>query len=189
SSRYLATPMEISQGGGIFRSANVPYDSDDDKALKKINAEVIKGFGLKHGAAHSEYIKCKEDGKFYFLETSSRVGGAHLAEMVEAASGINLWAEWAAIEDSLVKGTEYKLPKVQKGYAGIVLTLSKFEHPDLSSFDDPEVCFRVPLEYHAGLIVKSDSHERVLELLDTYADRLVRDYATVAAQAQVKNLH
>ncbi len=189
SSRYLATPMEISQGGGIFRSANVPYDSDDDKALKKINAEVIKGFGLKHGAAHSEYIKCKEDGKFYFLETSSRVGGAHLAEMVEAASGINLWAEWAAIEDSLVKGTEYKLPKVQKGYAGIVLTLSKFEHPDLSSFDDPEVWFRVPLEYHAGLIVKSDSHERVLELLDTYADRLVRDYATVAAQAQVKNLH
>ncbi len=189
SSRYLATPMEISQGGGIFRSANVPYDSDDDKALKKINAEVIKGFGLKHGAAHSEYIKCKEDGKFYFLETSSRVGGAHLAEMVEAASGINLWAEWAAIEDSLVKGTEYKLPKVQKGYAGIVLTLSKFEHPDLSSFDDPEVWFRVPLEYHAGLIVKSDAHERVLELLDTYADRLVRDYATVAAQAQVKNLH
>ncbi|UMY64637.1 MULTISPECIES: acetyl-CoA carboxylase biotin carboxylase subunit family protein [unclassified Flavobacterium] len=189
SSRYLATPMEISQGGGIFRSANVPYDSDDDKALKKINAEVIKGFGLKHGAAHSEYIKCKEDGKFYFLETSSRVGGAHLAEMVEAASGINLWAEWAAIEDSLVKGTEYKLPKVQKGYAGIVLTLSKFEHPDLSSFDDPEVWFRVPLEYHAGLIVKSDSHERVLELLDKYADRLVRDYATVVAQAQVKNLH
>lgn len=189
SSRYLATPMEISQGGGIFRSANVPYDSEDDKALKKINAEVIKGFGLKHGAAHSEYIKCKEDGKFYFLETSSRVGGAHLAEMVEAASGINLWAEWAAIEDSLVKGTDYKLPKVQKGYAGIVLTLSKYEHPDLSSFDDEEVWFRVPLEYHAGLIVKSDSHDRVLELLDKYADRLVRDYATVAAQAQVKNLH
>jgi len=189
SSRYLATPMEISQGGGVFRSANVPYDSEDDKALKKINAEVIKGFGLKHGAAHSEYIKCKEDGKFYFLETSSRVGGAHLAEMVEAASGINLWAEWAAIEDSLVKGTDYKLPKVQKGYAGIVLTLSKYEHPDLSSFDDEEVWFRVPLEYHAGLIVKSDSHDRVLELLDKYADRLVRDYATVAAQAQVKNLH
>lgn len=189
TSRYLATPMEISQGGGIFRSANIPYNSEDDKAIKKVNEQVIKGFGLKHGAAHSEYIKCKEDGRIYFLETSSRVGGAHLAEMVAAASGINLWTEWAKIEDALVKGTKYTLPKPKKGYAGIVLTLSKFENPDLSSFDDDEVCFRVPLEYHAGLIVSSDKHEKVLELLDNYADRLMRDFATVAAQSAVKNLH
>ena len=189
TSRYLATPMEISQGGGIFRSANISYNSEDDKAIKKVNEQVIKGFGLKHGAAHSEYIKCKEDGRIYFLETSSRVGGAHLAEMVAAASGINLWTEWAKIEDALVKGTKYTLPKPKKEYAGIVLTLSKFENPDLSSFDDDEVCFRVPLEYHAGLIVSSDKHEKVLELLDNYADRLIRDFATVAAQSAVKKLH
>jgi hypothetical protein len=189
TSRYLATPMEISQGGGIFRSANIPYNSDDDKAIKKINEQVIKGFGLKHGAAHSEYIKCKEDGRIYFLETSSRVGGAHLAEMVAAASGINLWAEWAAIEDALAKGKDYKLPKVKKEYAGIVLTLSKFENPDLSAFNDDEVCFRVPLEFHAGLIVNSDKHEKVLELLDNYADRLVTDFATVAKAPKVKHLH
>lgn len=189
TSRYLATPMEISQGGGIFRSANIPYNSTDDKAIKKVNEQVVKGFGLKHGAAHSEYIKSSEDGKIYFLETSSRVGGAHLAEMVAAASGINLWKEWAAIENALVKGLNYKLPKVRKEYAGIVLTLSKYEKPDLSSFSDEEVCFTVPLEYHAGLIVNSDKHERVLELLDDYADRLVKDFATVAAQKDVSRLH
>lgn len=189
TSKYLATPMEISQGGGIFRSANIEYNSEDDKAIKKCNEQVIKGFGLKHGAAHSEYIKCDDDGKIYFLETSSRVGGAHLAEMVASASDINLWAEWAAIENALAKGLEYKLPKVKKDYAGIVLTLSKYEHPDLSSFADEEVCFRVPLDYHAGLIVKSDKKERVLSLLDDYADRLVKDFATVVAQAEVKHLH
>src|SRR5690606_16926509 len=80
-SRYLATPMEISQGGGIFRSANLPYGSEDDKAIKKVNAEVMKAFGLKHGASHTEFIKNREDGQIYFLETASRVGGAHLAEM------------------------------------------------------------------------------------------------------------
>ncbi len=189
TSQYLATPMEISQGGGIFRSANIEYNSEDDKAIKKVNEQVIKGFGLKHGAAHSEYIKCNEDGKIYFLETSSRVGGAHLAEMVAAASGINLWVEWAAIENSLVKGLDYKLPTPKKGFAGIVLTLSKFHHPDLSTFSDPEVCFKVPLDYHAGLIVKSESHKKVRELLDDYADRLIRDFATVVAQAEVKDLH
>ncbi|GGD23802.1 ATP-grasp domain-containing protein [Flavobacterium orientale] len=189
TSQYLATPMEISQGGGIFRSANIPYNSADEKAIKKVNEQVMKAFGMKHGATHTEFIKCNEDGKIYFLETSSRVGGAHLAEMVEAASGINLWGEWAKIEDALVRQETYKVPSQKKQFAGIVLTLSKFEHPDLSGFNDAEVCFRVPLEYHAGLIIKSEKHERVRELLDDYAERLVKDFATVAAQEKVKKLH
>ena len=189
TSQYLATPMEISQGGGIFRSANIEYNSADDKEIKRVNEQVIKGFGLKHGASHAEFIKCDEDGKIYFLETASRVGGAHLAEMVHAASDINLWAEWAAIEDALAKNKKYKLPKVKKEFAGIVLTLSKFQHPDLSEFNDGEVCFRVPLDYHAGLIVKSNKHARIRELLDVYAERLIQDFATSAQQEAVKKLH
>ena len=188
-SKYLATPMEISQGGGIFRSANIKYGSSDDKAIKKANLEIMKAFGMKSGATHTEFIKCHEDGEIYFLETSSRVGGAHLAEMVEAATDINLWAEWAKIEDSLAKGYKYELPKVAKNYAGIVLTLSKYEHPDLSSFDDPEVYFRVPLEYHAGLIVRSKNQQKIMELLDSYAERFANEFSTSAAAPEVKKFH
>ena len=189
TSKYLATPMEISQGGGVFRSAVIKYNSEDDKAIKKLNEKVMKGFGLKHGAAHTEFIKSNEDGQIYFLETSSRVGGAHLAEMVAEASNINLWKEWASIENGLVKDDKYVLPKVKKGYAGIVLTLSKFQHPNLSSFSDSEVCFKVPLEYHAGLIVKSDNQQRVLELLEDYGNRLANDFTAVVEQSKVTNLH
>ncbi len=189
TSKYLATPMEISQGGGVFRSSNIPYDSEDDIEIKKINEQVIKGFGLKHGAAHTEFIKCDEDGQIYFLETSSRVGGAHLSDMVEAASNINLWKEWATIEDSLVKEKNYILPKVNKGYAGIVLTLSKYQHPDLNSFSDPEVCFKIPLDYHVGLVLKSDNSQRILELLNNYVDRLLRDFTVVVEQKKVPKLH
>lgn len=189
TSKYSATPMEITQGGGVFRTSNIPYDSEDDIEIKKVNEAVLKGFGLKNGVAHTEFIKSKENGQLYFLETSSRVGGAHIAEMVEAASNINLWKEWATIEDALVKGTTYQLPKVKNEYAGIVLTLSKYQHPDLSSFLDPEVCFRVPLDYHAGLIVKSEKSERILELLNDYADRLIADYTVVIKQNKVTNLH
>lgn len=188
-SKYLATPMEISQGGGIFRSANIPYGSDDDKKIKKVNEAIMKAFGLKNGASHTEFIKSREDGEIYFLETASRVGGAHLAEMVEAATDINLWAEWAKIEDAVVKNKKYELPKVAKNYAGIVLTLSKFEHPDLSSFDDSEVCFRVPLEYHAGLIVKSPKQERIMQLLDQYAERFASELSATAEAPEVKKFH
>jgi hypothetical protein len=46
-----------------------------------------------------------------------------IAEMVDAASNINLWN---AIEDALAKGKN-KLPKVKKEYAGIVLTFIKIQ--------------------------------------------------------------
>jgi hypothetical protein len=78
------------------------------------------------------------------------------------------------------------LPKV-KGYAGIVLTLSKYQNPDLSSFSDPEVCFKVRLDIHAGLVVRQN--ERVLELLNDYVDRLVADYAVVVKQEKLSKLH
>jgi hypothetical protein len=181
--------MEISQGGGIFRSANVLYGSEDDKSMREANQKVMKAFGMKNGASHTEFIKGRDDGKVYFLETSSRVGGAHLAEMVEGATDINLWTEWAKIEDSVVKGQKYTLPKVKKGYAGIVLTLSKFQDPDLSAFTDPEVCFRVPLDYHAGLIVKSEKHARIRELLDDYTERLSQGVSSVAEQEKIKKFH
>jgi len=189
TSQYLATPLEISQGGGVFRSLTVNKESEDDKVIKDINEQVIKGFGLKHGASHTEFIKCKETGKIYFLETSSRVGGAHLAEMVEGASGINLWKEWARIEDALVKDKKYQLPTLVDGYAGIVLTLATSQFPDLSSFSDPEVCFRVPLEYHAGLIVKSDNQERVVALLDDYTNRLTNGFLAIGQQIKITTLH
>jgi hypothetical protein len=46
----------------------------------------MKDFRLKHGATPKEFIKSSEDERIYFLKTSSRVGEAHLAEMVEAAN-------------------------------------------------------------------------------------------------------
>ncbi|OYU84906.1 MAG: ATPase [Flavobacterium sp. BFFFF2] len=189
SSQYLATPMEISQGGGIFRSKTVAYDSEDDKAIRAMNAQVMQAFGMQHGATHTEFIKCNEDGKWYFLETASRVGGAHLAEMVEGASGINLWGEWAKIEDALVKNIDYTAPGPHKLYGGIVLTLSHTQHPDLADFNEEEIWFRVPLEYHAGLVVKSPSEERITALLNDFAARLHQNWSTTAKQEGVKKLH
>lgn len=82
--------MEISQGGGIFRSANLKYGSADEKAIKKANADIMKAFGINARATHTEFIKSKETGAIYFFETSSLISGAHLAEIVEAATNVNL---------------------------------------------------------------------------------------------------
>ncbi len=174
--RYLATPMEVAHGGGVFRSITEDFGSKGEKALSKMNEQVLRAFGMNYSASHTEFIKCKEDGKFYFLETASRVGGANLAEMVEMSSGINLWREWANIEIAVARGEEYVLPPAEKNYSGIIVSLSRFQHPDNSSFTDSEICWRMNKDYHIGLIVKSKQQNRVLELLDRYAERVRNEF-------------
>ena len=176
ASQYLSTPMDVAHGHGIFRSVTLKMDSPDAIGLMDINAEVLKAFGMRFSASHSEYIKSRETGKFYFLETASRVGGAHLAEMVFFATGVNLWKEWAIIEDAMAKGKNYKLPKVKNEFAGIVVSLCRFQHPDSSCFTDEEICWQLQKDYHIGHIVKSEYQERVLELLDSHTKRIQIDF-------------
>ncbi len=179
-SRYLSTPMDVAHGGGVFRSVTVAFGSDDDKILTKMNTDVMKAFGMNYSASHTEFIKDRATGQFVFLETASRVGGANLAEMVEYSSGINLWREWARVEVATAKGEKYVLPKVRKDYAGIVVSLSRHQHPNTVGFNDAEIVWRMNKEYHIGLIVQAKTQERVLELLDSYTKRIFNDFHAAA---------
>lgn len=173
--KYLNTPLEVAHGGGVFRTGTVPFGSEDDRTLQQFNAEVMKAFGMQFSASHTEFIRCHDDGKFYFLETSSRVGGAHIAEMVEHSSGLNLWTEWARIETAKAQGESYQLPPVRNDHTGLLVSLSRFKDPDTSAFNDPEVVWRLRKDHHVGLIVRSESRERVHALLDDYTHRVFQD--------------
>jgi hypothetical protein len=188
SNQYLSTPFEVAHGGGIFRSITVDFNSKDAQNLQQMNTAVMNAFGMKFSASHTEIIKCHEDNQYYFLETASRVGGAHLAEMVEASSNINLWAEWAKIEIAMASQNTYELPDIQHLYSGIVISLSRQQWPDLSIFNDPEIVWRMNEEYHVGLIVRSEKRERVVELLDKYA-QIIYEHFHASAPAADKSAH
>ena len=166
-------PFDVVQGGGIYTTHTVERGSSVDQGLRALNANVLTELGLVQGVSHVEFI-CTADGTLYMLETSARVGGAHTAEMVEAATGLNLWEEWANLE---LDGPAYQLPARRTDYAGLLMTLARQEHPDLSSYDAPEVAFRAREPFHAGLVVRSPSLPRVETLLADYAQRLARDFS------------
>jgi hypothetical protein len=175
-------PFNVAHGGGIYSSVTVKRASADEKALKAINKKVLETFGLVRGAAHVEFIKGAADGKFYLLECAARVGGVHIGDLVEASTGVNLWAEWANLEvDSGERA--YKLPKQRKDYAGLVMTLAKQERADTSGYDDPEVVFRSPERYHAGLIVRSEDHARAGKLINSYVERFQEDFMAMLPAA------
>ncbi len=188
SSQYLSTPFEVAHGGGIFRSVTVQNDSKEAKALKKLNEQVMKAFGMQYSASHTEAIRCHDDGQYYFLETASRVGGAHLAEMVYYSSDINLWSEWAKIETAVAQKLTYSLPDIKHSYSGIIISLSWQKSPDTTPFDDPEIVWRMDQEHHVGLIVQSENRSRVLELMDKYA-QMIYDSYHASAPAQTKATH
>ena len=176
ASGYGRPPMEVSHTGGIFTTRILERESQDARDLLAENARVMQALGMLRGISHTEFIKAHEDGRIYFLETSARVGGAHIADLVEAAAGINLWAEWAKIEIAGGGQVPYRPPEPRNDYAGLLVSLSRQPHPDTSAYNDPEIVWRMDREHHVGLIVRSPSPQRIQELLTNYAARVQQDF-------------
>jgi biotin carboxylase len=172
ASKYLAPPMQVSHEGGVFRTKTLGNDSDEFKSLEEVNARVLSNFGLLNGATHTEFIRSKEDGQWYFLETSSRVGGAHIPDLVEASSGINIWREWAKIEDALLRSKRYEIATPTEYYAGLIIALIKDQQPDYSDFECEEIVKYLPIDYHVGIVYKSDNADVVQKRLDSAANKI-----------------
>jgi hypothetical protein len=178
-SQYLDPPFEVAHGGGIFQSKTMSSKDALAKKLVNLNTKVLSAFGLRHGASHSEYIVRDGGKEIFFLETAARCGGAHLTDMVEAASGINLWAEWANIEHAVLTGKKYHLPMVDEMQAGIIVTLSKYEHPDYEKFAEEEIWWKLYKKYHIGFIFQHKTEKRITEMLNKYSGLIQEEYATV----------
>lgn len=182
ASKYGTPPFEVAHQGRVFTSKTLESKSDEAEEVLELNEMVLKALGLLRGVSHSEFIRA-EDGKLYFLETSARVGGANLSSLVEAATGINLWREWAKIE--ILKGEKaFILPEVKNEFAAILTSLSKQEWPDLNAYSDEEIVWKLKKEYHAGLVIKSSSKDRIEQLLDEYTKRFYNDFFATAKMGE-----
>lgn len=172
---YGAPPLETSHQGGVFTTRTLPRDTAEVKTLLEINRNVLDELGFLRGVTHAEFLKANSDGKFYFLEVAARVGGAYISDVIEAATGINLWREWARLEVGAGK-QPYQLPHTSHDYAGVLVSLARQERPDTSSYNDPEIVYRITKYHHAGFVLKSPMPERIQELLDSYSKRFHADF-------------
>jgi biotin carboxylase len=172
---YGRPPFEVAHYGGVFTTRTLPRMAKESRALLKINRELIGALGLVRGVTHAEFLRAHEDGRFYFVEIASRVGGAYIANLVEAAAGVNLWREWARVEIGGGK-VPYDLPPVHRDHAGVIVSLARQEQPDTSAYTEPEIFERIAKFHHVGFVVRSPKAERVRELLDGYAVRFQSDF-------------
>jgi biotin carboxylase len=180
--RYAKPPFDVMHAGGIFCSHSARRGGDEEAALRRETERLVAAVGLADGAFHAEFIRAHDSGVYHFLEIAARVGGAHIADMVRAATGLNLWREWARLELARAAGTEYRMPDARREHAGVIISLARQEWPDTSAYDDDEVVWRLNKRHHAGLVLVSPESQRVQQLLDAYLHRFHHDfYASMPA--------
>jgi biotin carboxylase len=172
---YGSPPLDISHQGGVFTTRTLPRDAADTLVLKDIHSKLAEGLGLVRGVTHSEYLKAHSDNRFYFIEIAGRVGGAYISDVIEAATGINLWREWAHLEVAAGK-QPYQLPQTRDDYAGVIVSLAKQEQPDTSGYSDPEIIYHIAKYHHSGFVLKSSSPQRIEDLLVSYSARFAVDF-------------
>jgi biotin carboxylase len=163
----------------VFTTRTLPRETADTHELKQFHQQLVDGLGLVRGVTHSEFLKARHDNRFYFIEIAARVGGAYISNVIEAATGINLWREWARLEVGAGK-QPYQLPKTRHDYGGVILSLARQEHPDTSGYTDPEIVDRISKYHHAGFVLKSPEPQRIESLLTSYSQRFEADFLAKA---------
>ncbi|MFO0822329.1 MAG: hypothetical protein U0792_04300 [Gemmataceae bacterium] len=153
---------------------HAPCHAISQVAVLREEREVARGFGSSAGVRRGHRVHgLHADGKFNIERRPE--WGAYTADMVEGATGLNLWAEWAALEAA--RGTDsYRLPPLKQRYGGVVMSLARQEQPDTSGFNDPEIIHRADTKHHIGFVLNAETPLRVEQLLTSYMDRIGRDF-------------
>jgi biotin carboxylase len=155
--RYGRPPFEVWNHGGVFSTTSLPRRDPITEELLAMNQAVLEALGHGSGVAHVEFVG--GPGRMKFLEAAARVGGANIDILIEKASGLCIWEEWARIE--LGQGP-YRVPRRRYDTAVLMQCLVREEHPDLSDLAGEEVVWKLDLAHHAGLVVASSDRKRAL---------------------------
>lgn len=153
--------------------------SRDWMELTAINSGLAPSLGMVKGITHARYLRSRADGRYYFLEIAAGVAGVFTAETVEAASGVNLWREWARLEVAGLRGETYVPPAWYEYHAGS-LACPVADEAEMSSFGAREIAARLRNGHSAGLLVRDANPQRVSELLEQFSAELARRIAAPA---------
>lgn len=177
--RYGRPILDLHTRGGVYTTWRLQEEGPEAQALLELNRRVVAAFGLAAGVFHIEYIRASEGPAtrpedFRFLEASCRVGAGLIEEMVEAEAGINLWAEWAKLEEGELR-PPYLLQRQRERYAGVLATATAARQPDPSPYLGEGVRAVPAKPHHLGLVVEGASEAEVSARLQALAERVGQD--------------
>lgn len=118
----LKSVLEGSGHGNLVASITRPFNlSAAHQQMLEYNRQLLGGFGLRAGVAHSEFY-LTADGTVYFGEVGARVGGVYVVPMIEQQAGLHLAREWARVE---IDAEYYPSPRHSRQVGAVKITSPK----------------------------------------------------------------
>jgi hypothetical protein len=75
--------------------------------LTALNGDLAPSLGLVRGVTQTSFVCNARDGRYIFTEIVAGVGEGAVDQVVEAASGLNLWLAWARLEVAHLRGIQF----------------------------------------------------------------------------------
>jgi hypothetical protein len=158
--------------GGVRQVETVDRTSRDWLELTALNGGLAPSLGMVRGVTQASFVRNAHDGSYCVDEIAAGVGAGVAAEVTEAASGLNLWREWARIEVAHLRGTHY-LPNEWFEYyslslewpAGVVAA----DAPELAA---RELVSRSQANGRERILLKSANLERIEALAAGLAEQI-----------------
>ena len=101
----------------------------EELLVERITRSAASTSGFVRGVSHTEYIRT--DGMIYFLETSARVGGAHIVGPRSRRPPASTCGRSGRGSKS-PRQAEYEPPRGASITAGLIVSLARQEYPELS---------------------------------------------------------
>jgi biotin carboxylase len=161
---------------GVYIARTLDHGSREWLELTALNAGLAPSLGMVRGITHAEYIRSREDGRFYFLEIAARAEAAPTAGLVELASGMNLAREWAQLEVAHLRGASYVPPESYESYAGCLLCQSHTVEPETGFCNAPEIVSRTKQPRQTAVTLRGDDPQRLQTLLEQYSSEMTRRF-------------
>ena len=114
-SPYRAASIERQETGELLPAARKISIKVNSERLRRANTALLSSMRMARGVTHTEFLRSKSTGEFYFMETSATVDDRCIADMMQETHGLNLWREWARLEVAALRGQRYTLPSSASG--------------------------------------------------------------------------
>ena len=156
--RHLELP------GGIRRIETVDRTSRECAELTALNGNLAPSLGMVRGLTQASFVRSGPGAPYRFDRILAGVGAEGVDQVVEAASGLNLWREWARMEMAHLHGEAYQRSD-WSGHAAAALDwpagLLAADTPELAA---RELASRVQIADREWALWRSPRFDRVQEL-------------------------
>lgn len=109
-SPYWAASSERNEFGELMPRASKIITPGDVERLRGTTTALLSSMRMARGVTHTEFLRSKATGEFYFMETSASIDDRCVANLMQETHGLNLWQEWARLEVAAMRSQSYVLP-------------------------------------------------------------------------------